>query len=306
MIEIAVQAQARDATSWLEVARKAERLGFSALLAADHPGMRPSPFVALAAAATVTSHIGLGSYVSNGGIREPLLLASDVATLDLVSGGRARLGLGAGHTPAEWEGVGRHRPAVADRVQRCVEVAEAVRTLLGGGTVDVNTGVLRTSSTLIEPKPVSAQVPITIGGSNSTLMRWAGEHAEVIALSGLGKTLPDGYGHEARWRVEQFEAQLEHVLEGAMHRDTPPALEVLVQMVEVTDDPDGAVTELSNELSVPVSDLLTVPFLLVGSEDEIVTAILERRRRWGISRLVVREYAMDAIAPLLPRLEVGT
>lgn len=116
MIEVAVQAQPRDSASWLALASTVERLGFSALLAADHPGRRASPFVALAAAAAVTSRIALGSYVSNAGIREPLLLASDVATLDLLSAGRARLGLGAGHAPAEWTGVGRVRPPVAERV----------------------------------------------------------------------------------------------------------------------------------------------------------------------------------------------
>ncbi|MCK6212251.1 LLM class flavin-dependent oxidoreductase [Georgenia sp. EYE_87] len=51
-----------------------------------------------------------GSYVTNGGVREPQHIAADVATLDVVSGGRARLGLGAGHTPAEWRAVGRCSP----------------------------------------------------------------------------------------------------------------------------------------------------------------------------------------------------
>ncbi|MFI7079607.1 LLM class flavin-dependent oxidoreductase [Micromonospora sp. NPDC049903] len=80
-----------------------------------HPGSAASPFVALAAAAAVTSTIGPGSYVSNAVVREPILLAADVATLDLVSGGRARLGLSAGHAPGEWETIGRPRPDVAGR-----------------------------------------------------------------------------------------------------------------------------------------------------------------------------------------------
>ena len=112
-----------------------KRPDYDALLAADHPGTGASPFVALAAAATVTERLGLGSYVSHAGIREPLLLASDVATLDLVSNGRARLALGAGHTPAEWAMLGMERPDVAGRVRRFVAVAEACRALLAGETV---------------------------------------------------------------------------------------------------------------------------------------------------------------------------
>ncbi|MCM0677447.1 LLM class flavin-dependent oxidoreductase, partial [Micromonospora phytophila] len=100
MVTFSLQATPSDAASWLDLARRAEAAGFDALLAADHPGAVTSPFVALAAAGAVTTTLNLGSYVSNAGVREPILLATDVATLDVVSGGRARLGLGAGHTPA--------------------------------------------------------------------------------------------------------------------------------------------------------------------------------------------------------------
>jgi len=62
------------------------------------------PCVVLAAAASATTRIGLGTYVLNAGIREPWQVASAVATLDALSGGRMHLGLGAGHVPAEWRG----------------------------------------------------------------------------------------------------------------------------------------------------------------------------------------------------------
>ena len=137
MVTFSVQASPTDAASWRDLARRVEAAGFDALLVATTRA-GASPFVALAAAAAVTSTLGLGSYVSNAGVREPILLATDVATLDVVSGGRARLGLGAGHTPAEWRAVGRERPDVAGRVRRCVAVAEAVRALLAGGEVTVD------------------------------------------------------------------------------------------------------------------------------------------------------------------------
>ncbi len=302
MVAVAVQAQARDAASWLALARKVERLGFDALLAADHVGMRPSPFVALAAAAAVTRRIGLGTYVVNAGIRDPLLLASDVATLDLVSDGRARLGIGAGHTPAEWAGVGRERPSVQDRVRRCIAVAESVRALLAGQLVKLHSDVLQVEASLTAPRP-ERTVPLTVGGANSSLLQWAGEHAEVVGLTGMGKTLADGYGHEARWRVSQFERQLDLIRQGADRREHgAPELEALVQMVDVTDDPEKAVHELATELDVPIADLLEVPFLLVGTRDEIVSKIRARQQRWGIDRIVVREDAIDALGPLLSRL----
>jgi alkanesulfonate monooxygenase SsuD/methylene tetrahydromethanopterin reductase-like flavin-dependent oxidoreductase (luciferase family) len=92
MATFSLQVVPEDAVEWLDTARRAEAMGFQALTTADHPGSCASPFVALAAAAAVTSRIKLGSYVVNAGIREPMLLAADVATLDVLSGGRAVLG----------------------------------------------------------------------------------------------------------------------------------------------------------------------------------------------------------------------
>lgn len=76
-----------------------EGAAFDGLYVSDHPGTGPAPFVALAAAVAVTERIQLGTCVLNAGVWDPVALASEVATLDVVSGGRAVLGVGAGHTP---------------------------------------------------------------------------------------------------------------------------------------------------------------------------------------------------------------
>jgi alkanesulfonate monooxygenase SsuD/methylene tetrahydromethanopterin reductase-like flavin-dependent oxidoreductase (luciferase family) len=138
MATFSLQVEPQNAAEWLDTARRAEAAGFDTLLTADHPGSCSSPFVALAAAAAVTTTIKLGSYVVNAGVREPMLLAADVATLDVVSGGRAVLGIGAGHTPAEWAAVGLTRPDAQGRVDRCIAVAEATRRLLAGDGVTVD------------------------------------------------------------------------------------------------------------------------------------------------------------------------
>lgn len=295
-----VQANPTDATSWLDLARRVEAAGFDALFAGDHPGHGGSPFVALAAAAAVTSTLGLGSYVAHAGVREPILLATDVATLDVVSQGRARLGLGAGHTPAEWRAVGRERPAVAARVRRCVAVAEAVRDLLAGQEVTVDTPELvARSARLTGPRPVQPRVPLTLGTANSTLLRWAGAYADVVGLTGFGRTLADGHAHDVRWRADQLDAQLAHVAAGAAGRSAPPALEALVQHVTVTDDAEAAAAPTAADTGLTVAELLATPFVLIGTADEIVAAVAAHRRRWGVTRFVVRA---DAVGPLLPRL----
>ncbi|RKN51327.1 TIGR03621 family F420-dependent LLM class oxidoreductase [Micromonospora endolithica] len=303
MTTFSLQATPTDAADWLDLARRAEAAGFDALFAPDHPGKAAAPFVALAAAAAVTTTLGLGTNVSNAGVREPALLAGDVATLDLLSGGRARLGLGAGHTPAEWRAVGRERPDVAGRVRRCVAVAEAVRALLDGAEITVDSPDLVVhGARLAGPRPVQSRVPLTIGTANSRLLRWAGAHADVVGLAGLGRTLPDGYAHEVRWREADIQAQLAEVAAGAAGRDTPPVLEALVQQVVVTDDAEAAAADTARETGLTVAELLATPYVLIGTVDEIHAAVTAHERRWGITRFVVRRNALDPLSPLLARL----
>jgi len=295
MATFALQVQPDHATEWLDTARRAEAAGFDTLLVADHPGVVASPFVALAAAAAVTSTIRLGSYVSNAGVREPILLAADVATLDVVSGGRALLGIGAGHTPAEWAAVGQTRPDVDGRVARCIAVAEATRALLGGDEVTVDTPGLRiTGARLTKPRPVQDRVPLLFGGGNARLLRWAARNADIVGLSGLGRTLADGHSHEARWRADQIDAQVE-LIRGS-------TIEALVQFVAVTDDAGAALADRMKDSDLSEADVQAAPYVLVGTADEIVAKVGENRRRWGITRYAVRREALDALGPLLPRL----
>ena len=293
---ISVQAQPRDAASWITLARRVEAGGYDALLAADHPGTTASPFVALAAAAAVTEHIGVGSYVSQAGIREPLLLASDVATLDLVSSGRARLAFGAGHTPTEWNMLGAKRPDVAGRVRRFQAVAEACRALLAGETITVESPEVRTyQARLTNPRPVQHRVPFTFGGGNTAMLRWAGAHADVVGLSGLGRTLPDGHMHEVRWSGADIDRQVDLIEQGAVDRVDTPAREALVQIVEVTDDAEAAAHEIARRLHCDASTVLASPYAWVGTVEEIRASMADHERRWGITRYVVREAHLDAV-----------
>lgn len=299
MVSISVEAQPKDAKSWVALARRCESAGVDALLAADHPGTAASPFVALAAAASVTEQLGLGSYVSHAGVREPLLLASDVATLDVVSGGRARLALGAGHTPVEWAMLGSSRPDVAGRVRRFIAVAEACRALLAGDEVTSNGPVVCAQARLDDPRPVQNPVPFIFGGGNSTLLRWAGKHADVVALSGLGRTLADGHRHEARWRGDDIDRQVELVEQGAAGRKEAPPREALVQRVAITDDAEAAAHRIAERTGSTPSDVLASPYVWIGTEHEILTAMARHEQRWGITRCVVREPALDAAENLI-------
>jgi len=302
---LCLQARPEDAAGWAELAVRAERAGFAALYVADHPGSGVAPYVALASAATATERIELGSYVANAGVWEPLLLANEVATLDLVSGGRALLGLGAGHTPAEWTMQGREHPSAGARVGRMIEVAEVTRRLLAGETVTFSGDHLRLDDArLASPRPVADDIPLLIGGNGTRVLYYAAQHADIIGLSGLGRTLPDGHRHEVDWAPARIDERIGLVHDVAATAGRTPTLDALVQWLELTDDAEAAAARLAERLGgVTVADLLAAPYVLIGTVDEVAAELERHHARFGITRFTVRATAIDAAEAVLGALD---
>ncbi len=303
-IRLCLQAAPTDPGSWVSLARRAEGTGFAALTVADHPGSGPAPFVALAAAAAATERIELGSYVVNAGAWEPLALANEVATLDVLSGGRAMLGIGAGHTPAEWTMSGRAYPSAGTRVARMVELTEVTRRLLAGETVTFTGEHVRTvDATLTGPTPRQERIPLLVGGNGRRVLSYAAEHADLVGPSGLGRTLPDGHRHEVDWATSRIADKLALVHAVAASAGRRPRLDALVQVLEVTDDPPRSAAILAERLGgVTAEDLLAAPYVLLGTVEGIVAELRRHRDRWGITRFTVREAAMDAAERIIDAL----
>jgi probable F420-dependent oxidoreductase len=279
-------------------ARRAEELGFATVLVADHVGSDWSPLLCLGAAAAATSTIRLGTFVLNAGLHHPLLLARDVATLDHLSGGRVELGLGAGHTPAEFAAAGVPFASARVRKARLAEFVEVTRALLDGATVD-HRGEHFALASASTGRAAQDRLPILVGGSGAALLTHAARHADIVGFTGLGRTLPDGHRHTARFQPAVLDAEVDLVRRAAGER--PVELNVLVQSVQVTDDRDAAAAALAEQVAdLTVDDALATPFLAIGTHDEIAEQVRSADERWGISYFVVRE--AEAFAPVIARL----
>ena len=285
------------ASDWLDLAVKAEDLGFDALYVADHAGVCASPFTALGAAAAVTSTLRLGTYVLNCGVRDPLAIASDAATLDRLSDGRVVLGLGAGHTPSEWTMSGRAYPSGAARVARLAETVELVEALLGGEVVTHHGEHLDLDdATLSFPRPVQPKIPLLVGGNGRALLRLAGRTADVVGLTGLARTLEDGHRHSVDWRPEAIAERVAMVRAAAVDRAEPPVLDALVQHVEITERrADAAERCASVILGASAADVVAAPYTLIGTVEQLVEEVLAHRERFGITSYVVRADAIDHV-----------
>ena len=275
--------------AFLDLARKAEDLGFHALYVADHVGLTAAPFPLLAAAASATTTLRLGTYVLNCGVRDPLMIASETATLDAISDGRTILGLGAGHTPAEWTMNGKEYPSPSERVDRLEEVVALVPSLLRGETVSHDAHVEA-------PRPVQDHVPLLIGGNGTRVLQLAARTADIVSLSGLGRTLPDGHGHVAMWSAAAIQRSVT-LVHGV------PTIDALVQHVEITDDARTAATRMANHVEgLQPDDVLAAPFALVGTIDDLADEIASHEQRWGITSYVVRAPAIDAVGALIAKV----
>lgn len=299
-VRFGVQAGPLDRSEWIETAKRAEDLGFDFLCDGDHPGAHPSPIVSLAAAAAVTSRIKLGTYVANAGVRHPIDLAVDIATLDLMSEGRAILGLGAGHTPVEWEARGMQRPGVEQRVNRLIDVATTAMQLLAGETVSVDRSGIRLVDAQLDSQ-LHRNVPLLIGGNNREILRFAAEHADLIGLTGLGRTLEGGHKHELKWSRSQLTESFA-LARSSTTRPQPPEIQALVQVAQVTDDPNSVAEKMGADFDVPPDQILASPFVLVGTVDQLVERIQHNTATWGIDSYVVRRPALDDIGRVIAKL----
>lgn len=294
-----------DAVAVARSARAAEAAGFDVFQVADHVGAQPTPLAALGAAAAATSTIGLGTLVLNNDLHHPVVLAQEVATLDQLSGGRVELGLGAGHSFTEYAAMGLPFDPPGVRKERLAESVEIVRALLDGQVVQ-HEGTHYSVVDARTLRPAQAHVPLLVGVNGRAPLAHAARHADTVGLTMLGRTKEDGQHHEVRWEADRLDATVDWI-RGAVGTTVVPELHALVQLILETGDRRAAAEELEAELQTRPADILSTPFLCLGTHEEMARHLLACRERWGISYFSVRD--VDAFAPvmqLVRRLDEGT
>jgi probable F420-dependent oxidoreductase len=279
-------------------ALRAEVAGFDIFQLGDHVGMEPSPLVGLAAAAAATSRIRLGTLVLNNDLRHPVLLAQELATLDLVSDGRLEVGLGAGHSFTEYSALGLTFDPPRTRKERLAESVEILRSLLDGQSTSWQ-GRHYTLENATTIRPRQEHVPILVGVNGKTALAHAARHADVVAPTMLGRTLPDGQHHDVRWQSSRLDQTIASIRDAARCPHSV-VLHALVQGVVVTEDRTRAAEEIARRMGIDVSDALETPFLCLGTHDEMARHLLTCRQRWGIEYYTVRR--MDEFEPVVHRL----
>lgn len=176
-----------------DVVVAAEAGGWDSVYVPDHVwqnriggGPRTPMFEAytlLGALAVVTSRVHLGAFVSPVTFRNPALLAKTVASLDVISGGRAILGLGAGTDPAEHAAYGIGFPAIGIRQAELDDALAICRLMLSQEQPSFDGSFFRIDEALNFPRPLQSRVPILVGGGGERgTLPAAARHADACNL----------------------------------------------------------------------------------------------------------------------------
>lgn len=294
-------ASAASGIEWQVKARRAETLGYTSFLVPDHLADCLSPWSALAAAAAATEELRIGTFVLNNDFRHPVLTAREAATLDLLSGGRLELGLGAGHMRREYDEAGLRFDSAGVRVDRLGESLAIVKALLAGRAVDYEGAHYQVRSHAVWPRP-ARRPPIIVGGNGDRLLALAAREADIVGLAGFSPRRGGTENDLSAFTADGIETRLAVIRQSAHDRLAEVELNALVQRVVVTHDRRGAAEEMPLRRRLSAEEILESPFLLIGTHDQMAEALVGRRERYGISYWVVFEPAMEALAPVVERL----
>ncbi len=294
---------APDAAAWRAAARRVEDLGFSTLFLPDHFTPQLAPIPAMMAAADATTELRVGALVLDNDYKHPVVLAKELATVDVLSGGRLEVGLGAGWMRSDYEqaGLAYDRPGV--RIDRFEEGLAIIKGLFGDGAV-THRGEHYTITALDgTPKPVQRpHPPFLIGAGGPRMLSIAAREADIV---GVNPSLASGQidaSTAADATAEAYARKLATLRAAAGDRFDDLELNCLMFFVAQTDDREGLAGNMAPMFGLTAEQVLDVPIALLGTVDQMCETLEARRDRWGLSYFVCQADAVDALAPVVARL----
>ncbi|MBI4882907.1 MAG: TIGR03621 family F420-dependent LLM class oxidoreductase [Actinobacteria bacterium] len=290
-------------TDWAELARRAEGQGFSCLTMPDHFGNQMAPMPALMAAAAATEKLRVGALVFDNDFKHPVVLAKELATMDLLSDGRLEIGLGAGWLKSDYQQSGIPFDSAGVRIDRFVEALHIIKRAMQPGKFSFGGDHYTITDYEGHPQPVQDNPPIMIGGGGKRVLAIAAREADIVGINAsmhAGTIGPETFADMTARAVDE---KIAIVRAAAGDRLSEIELSVPAFMFNVTDG-DGAQarSRLAENLNVDAEMLQTSPFSLIGSPPELIERLLERRERWGFSYVIIASTDVEKFAPVVAAL----
>jgi probable F420-dependent oxidoreductase len=288
---------------WREQARRIEGHGYSTMYVPDHFGDQWVPEIAMTIAAEATETLNVGALVFDNDYRHPVVLAKQMATLDLASDGRLEVGIGAGWLTTDYveSGIALDPPGV--RISRMEEAVQILKALWGEGTCTFEGEHYSLKAAQGLPRPVSQPYPkLLIGGGGKRMLSIAAREADIV---GVNPNLKAGYvGPEvaAEARPEKWDERIGWVKDAAGDRFDDIELQVLTFLTQVVPNGKEVYEQMAPLFGMTPDELRQVPIGMAGTAEEIAEMLQARREKWGFSYIVVQSDAADAFAPVVAQL----
>jgi probable F420-dependent oxidoreductase len=291
------------------LARKAETIGCSALVMPDHLIEQYAAIPLLAVVAAASERLRLGTFVLNICLRHPAVLAQDLATLDVLSGGRLEIGLGAGWNKPEHDAIGIPFEPTGVRIKRLTEGIAILKGCFAEGPFSFSGEHYTITGHDGVPKPEQRpHPPIFLGGGGKRLLTLAAREAQIIGLaprlvSGDPPRV-DAWSLTAAATEEKIgwirEAAGDHF--GELELNTYPAAGPTV----ITGDPRAEARSRADRIrdrtgiDLTVEEILDSPHAFIGSVKDLTRKFEDLRERFGISSFLIDD--LDALAPVVENL----
>lgn len=296
-----------DGRSLMADARRAESMGYSALVIPDHLVDQLAPIPVLAVVAAATERLRIAPFVLNNDLRQPAVLAQDLASLDVLSGGRLEIAIGAGWNKPEYDRIGLPFDPVATRVARLEEAIAVLKGALGEGPFSFHGAFYTIDGLDGYPKPVQRpHPPLFIGGGGRRTLTLAGREADIV---GLAPRILSGQRPDPRsFTLEAAAEKIGWVREAAGDRFDSLEFNVYPSGSDaiVTDHARAEAARVVDRMRLQTGveltedEVLESPHIFIGSIDGFVQKFRMLRERLGISSFHVG--GMDDLAPVVERL----
>jgi probable F420-dependent oxidoreductase len=292
--------------AWRDLARKVEELGYATLYVPDHLDDQFAPMIAMTVAAESTTTLLVGSLVLDNDFRHPVVVAKEIATLDLLTEGRLEVGMGAGWMRTDYDMSGIEMDPGGTRIARLAESLEIMTAMWTTGRATFLGDHYSVTDAVGTPPPFTKPRPtLVIGGGGKQILTLAAQQADIVSII---PSLAAGYiGPETAASAveEKFHERVRWIKEAAGSRFDDLELQNWTVAVQVV--PNGAEVraQVAPLFNLTSEQLAGVPLALIGSVDEIVELLERRREVFGFSYVVVHEPEIEAFAPVVARLAGG-
>ena len=286
-------------------ARRAEDLGYHALVIPDHLMGQLSPIVAMTAIAAATTTLRVGAFVLNNDLRHPVVLAQDLAAVDVLSGGRVDVAIGAGWNRPEYEAIGLPFDPTPVRQARLAEAVTVLKKCLSGQQFSFVGEHYRITDYTGEASWQRPHPPVLIGGGGRRTLRLAAREADIVSLA--PRVTPGGLDARSL-TLEATREKIAWIADAAGDRFADLELNVYPSgwPPVLTDDLSGEVSTVIAALrertgtELTEREVLESPHLFIGPVGRIAEKFERLRDELGITSFMLG--TLGGLDPVLARL----